>query len=397
MLNIEILNSKDTKKNTMDKKNNMGQYFTTNKLLKEKVYEFILNEPKEILEPSMGQGDLVKQVLSKKNVKFDLYEIDNSITMLDKFNVKFCDFLKEKIDKKYITIIGNPPYVRTKTGNLYIDFIDKCYELLENNGELIFIIPSDFFKLTCATKVIEKMISNGTFTHVFHPHNENLFENATIDIIIFRYCKNPLLDNKVIYNNDILFLQNNQNMITFVKEMNNTNCIIFEDIFDIFVGIVSGKDSIYKNEILGNISVLIDQNKFEKFIFITEFPSNNNSIDNYLLENKNLLLERKIRKFTEKNWFEWGAPRNIKVIEKNMGKKCIYVFNLTRKKQIAFIGTVNYFSGNLLLLLPKKEIDLQRIINYLNSENFKQNFIFSGRFKIGHRQLCKSNLTVDLV
>lgn len=156
MLNIEILNSKEDKKNNMNKKNNIGQYFTTNKLLKEKVYEFILNEPKEILEPSMGQGDLVKQVLSKKNVKFDLYEIDNSITMLDKFNVKFCDFLKEKIDKKYITIIGNPPYVRTKTGNLYIDFIDKCYELLENNGELIFIIPSDFFKLTCATKVIEK-------------------------------------------------------------------------------------------------------------------------------------------------------------------------------------------------------------------------------------------------
>ena len=38
---------------------NLGQYFTTNKELKSKVYEFIKNEPLIILEPSIGQGDLV--------------------------------------------------------------------------------------------------------------------------------------------------------------------------------------------------------------------------------------------------------------------------------------------------------------------------------------------------
>ena len=34
-------------------KHNLGQYFTTNNELKEKVYEFILNKPSNILEPSI--------------------------------------------------------------------------------------------------------------------------------------------------------------------------------------------------------------------------------------------------------------------------------------------------------------------------------------------------------
>ena len=51
----------------------MGQYFTTNVELKEKVFEYILNNPSIILEPSIGQGDLIEYVTDKMlNVKFDV-------------------------------------------------------------------------------------------------------------------------------------------------------------------------------------------------------------------------------------------------------------------------------------------------------------------------------------
>ena len=82
-----------------------------------------------------------------------MYEIDSEIKLLNKIEknkVMYCDFMKQTITKTYKTIIGNPPYVKTKKGNLYIDFIEKCYNLLDNNGELIFIVPSDFLKLTSA-------------------------------------------------------------------------------------------------------------------------------------------------------------------------------------------------------------------------------------------------------
>ncbi len=372
---------------------NLGQYFTTNTELKQKVYEFILNNPSNILEPSIGQGDLI-DFISKKNsnITFDMYEIDKKIKLkksIDKNNVIYGDFMEQNIDKTYKTIVGNPPYVRTKHGNLYIDFTEKCYNLLDDDGELIFIIPSDFLKLTSASKLLNTMMTTGTFTHIYHPHNEKLFENASIDVIIYRYCKNNSIEKKVLYNDKSLYIKNSNGLITFEEE-NNNNTVTFQDYFDIYVGLVSGKEEVYKNDELGNIEVLNGENKLEKYIYIETFPCENKKINKHLLKYKTELIERGIRKFNENNWFEWGAPRNITAINNNLGKDCIYIYNLTRKANIAFIDKVKYFGGCLIMLQPKKKCNLNNIVSYLNSDTFKENFMFSGRFKIGHRQISNS-------
>ena len=383
-------------------KHNLGQYFTTNIILKEKVLQFILNNPSNILEPSIGQGDLIKFIMDiNPNITFDMYEIDDNIKLLDKIKkdeVIYSDFMKQTITKTYKTIIGNPPYVKIKKGNLYIDFIEKCYNLLDDDGELIFIVPSDFLKLTSSSKLLNEMINNGTFTHIFHPNNEKMFENASIDVIIFRYCKNNLIEKKVLYNDKLLYIINSDGLITF-SEKENSNNIMFKDYFDIYVGIVSGKEEVYKNEELGNIEVLNGEDKVEKYIYIEEYPCENDKINKHLSEHKNELIERGIRKFNENNWFEWGAPRNITTINKNLGKDCIYIYNLTRKSNVAFLGKVQYFGGGLIMLRPKKDFNLNKlknIISYVNSDIFKDNFMFSGRFKIGHRQISNSFIPNDL-
>lgn len=79
------------------------------------------------------------------------------------------------------------------------------------------------------------------------------------------------------------------------------------------------------------------------------------------------------------------------------GKDCIYVYNLTRKKMVSFVGKVQYFGGGLIMLVPKGGCDLHKIVDYINSQPFKDNFTFSGRFKIGHRQLCYSTLPEDIL
>ena len=367
-----------------------GQYFTKNKILQEFVRRLILNKPNKILEPSMGRGDLIKYIQSiTPYIEFDLYEIDETINFLpeiQKEQIHFGDFLQQEINNKYKTIIGNPPYVKTKTGNLYIDFIDRCYELLEDKGELIFIVPSDFIKLTSSGKVINKMIENGTFTHIIHPNKENLFDNASIDIIVFRYCKDNTLSNKIVVNNEEKFLVNTNGILTFT-EQENTNMKTLSEYFNVYVGMVTGKETVYKNEEFGNITLLNKKDQRDKYIFIDKFPSNNEQLNIYMLTNKNTLINRKIKKFTENDWFKWGAPRNQKNIENNMGKECIYVSNLTRSKEVAFVGNVEYFGGSLLMMIPKKKINLKKIVEYLNSEKFKSNYMFSGRFKIGHKQL----------
>jgi len=378
---------------TMTTKHDLGQYFTTYNELKEKVFEFILNTPSNILEPSMGQGDLITFITDKiPSITFDMYEIDTKIKLLDKIQkdkVIYGDFMTQTITKKYKTIVGNPPYVRTKKGNLYIDFTEKCYNLLDDNGELIFIVPSDFLKLTSASKLLNVMMANGTFTHIFHNHNEKMFENASIDVIVFRYCKNSLIDKKVLYNDKLLYITNSNGLITFGEEENN-NSVLFQDYFDIYVGLVSGKEEVYKNQELGNIEVLNGEDKIDKYIYIENYPCDNEKINKHLLNHKKELIERKIRKFNENNWFEWGAPRNITTINTNHGKDCIYIYNLTRNQNVSFLGKVNYFGGGLIMLKPKKKCNLNNIVSYINSNTFKNNFMFSKRFKIGHRQICNS-------
>jgi adenine-specific DNA-methyltransferase len=391
--NIIIVDEKD-----MNHIHEYGQYFTKNETLKEKVYEFILNKPKKILEPSMGRGDLI-DCINKKDQKilFDMFEIDKTIKFLDtidKKKIKFGDFLEQEIKEKYTTIIGNPPYVKTQKGNLYIDFIKKCFNLLDEKGELIFVIPSDFFKLTSSTKLLNEMMTDGNFTHIYHPHDEKLFENASIDVIVFRYCKNKKLDNTILYNDKKMFVNNSNGLITFSDKVNKIT-ETFQDYFDIYVGIVSGKDEIYKNEDIGNIDVLTKKDTIEKFILINKFPSGDKQIDDYLLLKKDVLMTRKIKKFNDKNWFEWGAPRNIKTIEEKINKDCIYIYNLSRQKNVAFKGKINYFGGNLIMLSPKKKLNLDKIVNFLNTDVFKNNFMFAGRFKIGHRQISNSYFDIS--
>jgi hypothetical protein len=139
------------------------------------------------------------------------------------------------------------------------------------------------------------------------------------------------------------------------------------------------------------------ENKLIKLyeIYIENYPCEDAKINEYLLQHKNELITRGIRKFTEKNWFEWGAPRNIDAINSNKTKDCIYIYNLTRKSDVSFLGKVSYFGGGLIMLKPKKMCDLNKIVAYINSNTFKANFMFSGRFKIGHRQICNSYIPND--
>jgi adenine-specific DNA-methyltransferase len=182
----------------MTKQYILGQYFTTSTELQEKVYSFILNKPSLILEPSMGRGDLINYVSERDNsIKFDMYEIDNTINILNKYisrdKVIFGDFLEQSIQTKYKTIIGNPPYAN----NLHIHFIYRCYDLLEIGGELVFIVPTNFLTDTPTSSLLDSMIRNGSFTHIYHPNNTDLFEGASVDVVVFRYCKDGNIHSNV--------------------------------------------------------------------------------------------------------------------------------------------------------------------------------------------------------
>ena len=406
----------------------LGQYFTKNESLLKNLKEFIKNKPKQILEPSIGQGHIIDYLKKDpnqifENTEFIMIEIDKNLIPLisiNKQNIHYVDFLEYNPNQKFQTIIGNPPYVKKKgKPNLYVEFIKKCVNLLENNGELIFIIPSDFFQLTSSAKLINQMISQGKFTHIYHPNKENLFEEASIDVLIFRFQKieniNQNISNEIktniIYNNEMKYVNNNNGSLTFSSayqnsihnsNQNNKNQIKLQNIkvgdyFEVYVGMVSGNEKLLKNSTYGNIEILTGENNIEKYIFLTNYPTENKNLNEYLELNKEELKQRKVRKIDDTNWFEFGLPRNKKHIDKiiyksndkiiNNKTKCLYMYNLTRKKEVCFQSHVQYFGGNLLILIPKQEINLEETMNYFNSNEFKEQYMFSNRFKINHKNL----------
>lgn len=390
---IEIINKYI---NDSNQQKTLGQYFTISEYLQQYVFDKVKYKGENLLEPSFGAGHLLKKFIEMdSNYPITAYEIDMSIIPIIKFNNKqniiYDDFIKNYRNNKYKTIIGNPPYVKQGGINLYIKFIKVCYELLDDNGEMIFIVPADFIKLTSASALIKNMIKHGSFTDFLFPHNEKLFDNASVDIVVFRYEKN-LITNKCYMNDKEMICNNNDGIITFTESIINGN--VLSENFDVYVGMVTGRDDIYRVE-YGNIELLVDEDKIERYIYIENYPTDDIKINDYLLDNKEKLLERRIKKFNENNWYLWGAPRNIKSIKENWDKPCIYIKTVTRNKKVAFMDKVKYFGGTLLCLIPKNNnIDLVRIVDHLNSDEFQKNYIYSGRFKIGHKQISNASIII---
>ena len=381
----------------MKSKKGLGQYFTIADDLQQFVFDKVKHKSSLLLEPSFGAGHLLMKFKEyDKNYPMICYELDATVKPVITFNKYqthiYGDFMDQTITTKFKTIVGNPPYVKQPIGcNLYIRFVQLCYNYLENDGELIFIVPSDFIKLTSASSIIDTMTKHGSFTDFLFPHNEKLFEGASIDVVVFRYEKG-LTNKKTIVNGKEVFCNVNKGIITFSDSQVSGTPI--DSIFNVYVGLVSGRDEIYRVP-FGNTDILNDKDRIEKYIFTDIFPTKNTEIDTHLQAHKAELLERKIKKFSERNWFEWGAPRNISSIQKFWGKSCIYIRNITRNKEVAFIGNVQYFGGSLLCLVPKSHMtqqELQKVIQHINTTTFQKDYMYAGRIKIGHKQISTAIL-----
>ena len=96
-----------------------------------------------ILEPSAGNGNFVKVIKDNFNNHITALEIrEEEYGNLSKYadEVIIDDFLKWKPDKKYKTIIGNPPY------SLALEFMNKCFEIADEDTEIIMLLRTAFLE-----------------------------------------------------------------------------------------------------------------------------------------------------------------------------------------------------------------------------------------------------------
>lgn len=350
-----------------------------------------------VLEPSYGNGSFrkIKEIFDN----YTLIELDENI--INDEEVRCLDFFDYSVDNKFDTIIGNPPYVDNseilestynklnfdiipKGGNLYLHFIYKSFLHLKENGELIFIVPRDFIKLKSSRILNKILFKNGTITHFFEFGDKKIFKDVSPNVVIFRYEKgnfsyktetNDGLKNFIVYDGIIYFLDDNKYSD---KKLG--------DLFEIKVGAVSGKDKLFERE------------NGEQFVYSRTNTDNSlktmiyNKIDDRLLENKQELLNRKIKKFDESNWWEWG--RNVNFRE---DRERIYVNSKTRNINPFFLNSCTKWDGSILALFPKKNIDLQNTVKVLNNIDWNNyGFVVSGRYIFSQSSLENLILSDDI-
>jgi adenine-specific DNA-methyltransferase len=390
----------------MDIKKQRGQFFTTKEKVLNVLVSLIENEG-EVFEPSAGSGHIISSI--EQVYKRDIYacELDS-----EKVKTKVCeseiivsnffDYIKN--NKKYPTVIGNPPFVKLKNvemetldllpekikgnGNLYYLFIKYCIEVLEGNGELIFIVPKEWLYNTSSQFLRDFLKINGDFTHFIDCGEEKLFDDADVPALcIFRYQKGYV--GKTKYYHSIEDYNSNTykskktiygNTVSFVTKKRSSSKI--SDFFDVKVGLVTGYESVFKlpydtnleNECI--IEMITTSKTLERYLFLDNFSSVDvipSLTREYILLNKENLLKRKIKKFSDKNWWHYGALRNLELMRSD--KPRIYGLMKTRDLNPFWVGAPNtYFSGGVFALFLKNGVDLglQTITDYLNSSKFKQ-------------------------
>ncbi|MCL2345594.1 MAG: class I SAM-dependent methyltransferase [Desulfobulbus sp.] len=364
----------------------LGQVFTP-----ENVVEFMLGlcqNRGRFLEPSAGDGAFF-EALRQRGADCVGIEIDARIAAP---GVETRDFFDYPLSEQFDSIIGNPPYVRYRDvpaatrrrldsrlfdarSNLFLFFIEKCVRHLKPGGELVFIVPREFIKLTAARKLNVWLYDQGSITHFYETGDVRVFAGATPNCCIFRFEKGRfdrrMADGRIFTEVDgqLMFLRDDHGLR-------------FADVFAVKVGAVSGADAIYTHP-EGNrefvCSKTVDTGETRRMLYDIQHP--------HLQQHKAELLARRIKTFDESNWWRWGRgyPQN--------NDPRIYVNGRTRKTAPFFLHDCKHFDGSVLALFPRNRKitrrDLIECTLMLNRDvDWQQlGFVCDGRFLFTQRSL----------
>ncbi len=359
-----------------------------------------------ILEPSVGEGAFYDALRRRYNPQFiHGCEIDPHICPPTAHNGDFFDY---NPNIQFTTIIGNPPYIRfqdipptTQTkldmqffdmrSNLYLFFIKRAVDMLADGGELIFITPRDFIKLTSARHLNQFLYENGTITHYIECGDNKIFTGATPNCAIWRFERGNFARQTQYrrYENNAwttkIFTLNHGQLMFLGGEYTKK----ISDFFMVKVGAVSGDDEIFTHKTLGNMefvcSSTINDGQTRTMIYNQNIP--------HLHQYKNRLINRQIKKFDESNWWAWGrgfyqstAPR-------------IYVNGRTRRPQPFFVHPCPNYDGSVLALFPhNKNCDINHLCAQLNQLPFDDlGFYCDGRYIFNQRGLQNCPLPAGFV
>lgn len=357
---------------------------------------YLLNEG-NLLEPSVGEGNLLKHVNRTKYEEIDIYDIKKEYLDRcptdDNINKFHSDFIKSSIAKKYKNIILNPPFVKIqdlscdyrkyiktkweilKTGNidLYYVFLVKCLDLLEDDGIMIAITPNSYLFNKSATKLRKMLIENRLIHEIIDYKSEKVFEDVSVYTCISIFSKKKkeslLLDGITINYSHI----NNKYYL-----FNNDKCSIttLNDICTIKNGIATLRDKIYIHDIKlfdEPCWQVITNSKKERFIIFPYdeegkildehiFKNSNPKTYEYLEENKEELKKRDNGNKQYPKWYSFGRTQ---ALIKSKNENVVFISTFINPKNINIQTSKPKLHYSSLCIESKNNYDLNKIIQYI--------------------------------
>ena len=115
---------------------NKTQFYPTPEWLSDYIASFV-NFDGKILEPSAGNGSLIKALNNRVSCNVDCYELDEAnrieLSKMDNVNLIGYDFLQAESNPIYDFVIASPPF----SNNSDVIHIMKMFEMLKVNGRII--------------------------------------------------------------------------------------------------------------------------------------------------------------------------------------------------------------------------------------------------------------------
>lgn len=199
------------------KKVSLGQFYTSAEVCDFMVSLADAPTDAAVIEAGHGEGAFLDALLRAGYRDLTAYDIDpyNHEFIGKRFSGRvkavLGDYLHSPKEEKVRLVIGNPPYV--SWGNLSTDskqflltdpfwkqlangqwdllyaFLIWSAERLEVGGELIQIVPFNWFNSTYAASLRDYLAANGRFEAVIHFGEFKLFDDAYPNCIIFKWRK----------------------------------------------------------------------------------------------------------------------------------------------------------------------------------------------------------------
>ena len=278
------------------KKDIKGIFYTPFSVVEKIVDSITIYQGMRILDPGCGSGNFLIQMYKKLKdnnfsiseiidmlygydidkiavliAKINLYNIDNNIDY-NSLNIKKFDFFRDTIDGKFDAIIGNPPwgmkYTKKEKDELkerygkgfakqdsFAQFIIKSFDVLNEDGELGFVLPSSILNIA-VHKYIREILLSYKINYIKNMGRE--FNEIVTDVVIIKVTNSKNIDNSCIFNKykikQNVFLDNpNYNFLipsaipkSIIDKIKNTRYFNLNDTNSLFnLGIVTGNNKEY--------------------------------------------------------------------------------------------------------------------------------------------------------